>query len=100
MPGTPLFMAPELIMGGRPTFKADIYSTAATLYRMLTGRHPIEAKKLEEWLEAIQTQVPAPAASLLPEIPARISDALDKALKKAPEERYATIAEFSKALGL
>ncbi len=100
MPGTPLFMAPELIHGGRATFSTDVYSTAATLYRMLTGRHPIEAKKLDEWLLAIQTQVPPAANSIRADIPARISDALGKALLKDPEERIQSVPEFRKALGI
>jgi len=100
MPGTPLFMAPELIGGGRATFKADIYSLAATLYRTLSGRHPIEARKLDEWLQAIQTQTPPLLHTLLPEIPVRISEAVAKALAKNPDQRHASMTDFHKALGL
>ncbi len=100
MPGTPLFMAPELLAGGSTTFKADIYSAAATLYRMLTGRHPIEAKKLNEWLAAIQTEVQPPARTIRPEIPERVSDALDRALSKDPNERHGSMRDFRKDLGL
>ncbi|MEM8883582.1 MAG: FHA domain-containing serine/threonine-protein kinase [Planctomycetota bacterium] len=98
--GTPLFMAPELMMGERATTGADIYSMAATLYRMLTGRHPIEARRLDEWMAAIQSQPPPPARSLNPDIPTRISDVLDIALKKTPGERPGSVAEFLKQLGL
>ncbi len=100
MPGTPLFMAPELLNGGKATFAADIYSSAATLFRMLTGRHPIEARKLNEWLQAIQTQVPPTAQSLRPEIPDKVSAALDRALDKNPAKRPATITEFRRDLGM
>jgi serine/threonine-protein kinase len=100
MPGTPLFMAPELLQGGTATFRADIYSAAATIFRMLTGRHPIEAKKLNEWLQAIQTQVPPPANSIREEIPQQIADALAKALSKNPRDRQTTIAELTTDLGL
>jgi hypothetical protein len=100
MPGTPLFMAPELLQGGTATFRADIYSAAATIFRMLTGRHPIEAKKLNEWLQAIQTQVPPPANSIREDIPQQIADALAKALSKNPRDRQTTIAELIADLGL
>ncbi|UCE87475.1 MAG: protein kinase, partial [Deltaproteobacteria bacterium] len=100
MPGTPLFMAPELLQGGTATFRADIYSAAATIYRMLTGHHPIEAKKLNEWLQAIQTQVPPPANSIREDIPQQISDALAKALSKKPQDRQEAIAELAADLGL
>jgi len=98
MQGTPLFMAPELLTGARATFQADIYSCAATIYRALTGRHPIEAKKLDEWIVAVQDQVPPPAKSLRPEIPDHVSDALDKALQKDPAKRFEEIPAFRRAL--
>jgi len=100
MPGTPLFMAPELLNGERATFRADIYSAAATLFRTLTGRHPIEAKKLDEWFHAVQTQIPPRAESLRPEIPAEIGAALAKALDKDPARRQASVRELAGELGL
>ncbi len=100
MPGTPLFMAPELLGGGKATTKADIYSAAATFYRMFTGRHPIEARKLDEWFQAVQTQVPPPAREVKPEVPAAISAALEKALAKEPGERYDTVHQFAAELGV
>ena len=100
MQGTPLFMAPELIGGARATFKADIYSCAATIYRALTGRHPIEAKKLDEWLVAVQTQVPQPAKELRPEVPDQVSAALSIALEKDADKRFESISEFRRALGI
>jgi len=100
MPGTPLFMAPELLNGGKATFSADIYSSAATLFRVLTGRHPIEARKLNEWLQAIQTQVPPPAHTLRPEIPEKISAALARALEKDPDKRPESVTEFRRDLGI
>ena len=93
-------MAPELISepGTTATFKADIYSTAATIYRMLTGRHPIEAKKLDEWFQAIQTEVPPTAKEVQPGIPDTISKALDKALAKDPADRHDSITELARDL--
>jgi len=98
--GTPLFMAPELMLGERALAGADIYSMAATLYRMLTGRHPIEARRLDEWMGAIQSQAPPPAISLNADIPEHISNALDQALKKTPDERPESVAAFLKLLKL
>ncbi|MHC4223084.1 MAG: protein kinase domain-containing protein [Planctomycetota bacterium] len=100
MPGTPLFMAPELLGGSRATYRADIYSVGATLYRTLTGRHPIEARKLNEWLEAVKTQTPPSARTIRAEIPEQVSGALDKALEKDPDRRFASMTEFREALGL
>lgn len=100
MPGTPLFMAPELLTGDRASFASDIYSLAATLYRAVTGRHPIEARKLDEWLQAIQTVVPAPAGSVRPGISKRVESALAHALEKDPAKRPASMKDFRAELGL
>jgi hypothetical protein len=97
-PGTPLFMAPELLGGGQATFKADIYSTAATIYKMLTGRHPIEAKRLNDWLVAVQSQSPPLALEIQPGIPEKVSAALAKALDKDPDRRHPTMRDFRRDL--
>ena len=101
MPGTPLFMAPEVLQsGGRAGFSADIYSLAATIYRTLTGRHPIEAKRLDEWLQAIQTEIPPRARDIRPEITKRTDEALARALAKDPGDRPPSMVDFGKALGV
>jgi hypothetical protein len=98
--GTPLFMAPELMQGERATPGADIYSLAATLYRMLAGKHPLEAKRLDEWLAAIQGKAPESVIKFRPEIPQHVSDAIDHALLKTPEERPQSVTEFLTRLGI
>jgi serine/threonine-protein kinase len=40
--GTPLYMAPEVLRGGPPTAASDVYAATTVLYRMLTGRAPLE----------------------------------------------------------
>jgi serine/threonine-protein kinase len=93
--GTPLFMAPELLSEGvRATPGTDVYSMAATLYRMLTGRHPIEARKLHEWMVAAQSQEAPDAITVNPKIPVRISDALRAALRRDPAARPQSVREF------
>ncbi|MFQ5845063.1 MAG: protein kinase, partial [Planctomycetota bacterium] len=101
MPGTPLFMAPEVLQGSKKfTFRSDIYSLGATLFRALTGRHPIEARKLDEWMTALQTETPPRASSIRTGISPQLDDALQKALQKEPAKRHASMRTFRKALGL
>ena len=38
--GTPIYMAPELFSGGKPSVQTDIFSLGVTLYEVLTGEHP------------------------------------------------------------
>lgn len=39
--GTPLYMAPEVLMGKDYNFKVDIYSFSLIAYKVITGVEPI-----------------------------------------------------------
>lgn len=41
--GTPAYMAPEQLLGERPTEKFDIYSLGVIMFQMLTGQLPFQA---------------------------------------------------------
>lgn len=42
--GTPGYLAPELLEGGKPTPAADVYSVGVLMFEMLTGRRPTLAE--------------------------------------------------------
>ena len=44
--GTPLYMAPELFEGARPSAASDIYAIGVLLYRLVTAEFPIEAPSI------------------------------------------------------
>jgi serine/threonine-protein kinase ULK/ATG1 len=48
MCGTPLCMAPEVILGERYNYKADVWSLGALLFQMLTGLYPFVGRNLED----------------------------------------------------
>lgn len=44
--GTPYYMSPEIVLQQKPAAAADVYSLGATIFHLLTGQPPFEAKDL------------------------------------------------------
>lgn len=95
--GTPAFMAPEQARGEirKLDRRTDVYSLGATLYDLLTGKHPFEASDLYTLLFQIEMKDPRPLRSLDKTIPSDIAAIVMKCLEKEPQHRY----ESAKALG-
>lgn len=101
---TPLYAAPEQLFGQPVSTASDVYSLGLVLYVLLTGAHPLGSaqRSTAELIDSIATEE-APLASSVGTI-ARIprgtlqgdlDNILRKALKKEPEERYASAAAFA-----
>jgi serine/threonine protein kinase len=93
--GSPYYMSPEQINGAALTFHSDMYSLGVVLYELLAGRRPFQAENLDALLEKILKLDPLPPSEARPGLPKDIDPAVLRALKKIPEQRYATWAEFA-----
>jgi hypothetical protein len=88
---TPKYAAPEQLRGDPVTTATDVYSLGVLLYVILSGKHPT----------ADERQTPAEIIRALFEVePGRLGlGDLDhvvlKALRKAPADRYQTVAAFA-----
>jgi len=99
MVGTVGCMSPEQTAGGAEVdVRSDIYSLALVGYEMLTGVPPFAGRTGLETVRAHLLEVPPSVQKIRPEVPSAVSDAIDKALAKKPEDRFATAAEFRDAL--
>ena len=96
-PGTPAFMAPELISGRPATTSSDIYALGGLVYEMLTGSLPFPANDLKQLKKALLNDPLRPVSELQPSL-ARFDSVLARALAKSPSDRYATCAAFRAAL--
>jgi serine/threonine protein kinase/anti-anti-sigma regulatory factor len=98
--GTPGFMAPEQISPGIGEIgpRSDVYSLAATLYYLLTGRAPFEGKGVMKILTAVLRDDPAPLRSLNPRVPEAVATVCHLALSREPNDRPASAALFGQAL--
>ena len=97
--GTPTYMSPEQAMGERALDgRSDIYSTGILGYQMLTGRVPFEAGNAMALLLKHVTERPRPITELRPDAPRALRETIERAMTKAPEDRWPTATAFREAL--
>jgi serine/threonine-protein kinase len=97
--GTPTYMSPEQAVGERELDgRSDLYSVGVLGYQMLTGRVPFEAGNSMALLLKHVTERPRPIAELRPDVPRTLRETIERAMMKAPEDRWPTAAAFREAL--
>ena len=98
--GTPLFMAPEQWRGDAVSPATDQYALAVMTYLMLVGHYPFQIDEKNAVIYAHLMQEPTPPQDHNPAVPTHISQAVLKALAKAPQQRFATVSAFAAALNM
>jgi DNA-binding SARP family transcriptional activator len=99
--GTPSYMSPEQAIPGAPLDgRSDLYSLACMLYELLAGEPPFGGRTAQAILARHASDPVPPLATLCPEVPAAIEQAIRRALAKTPNDRFETMDAFANALGL
>ena len=88
MVGTPHYMSPEQVRGGKIDGRSDLFSLAVVLYEALTGRKPFQAETLAAVLNSIMNSSPPPVNEIDSAIPPELSRIVSKAMARNAEERY------------
>jgi serine/threonine protein kinase len=90
--GTPAYMAPEQAMPRHDLVdeRTDVYGLGAILYEILTGRPPFLARSTAEIIRKICHDAPTPPHRIKRGIDRRLEAICLQALRKQPDERYAT----------
>ena len=97
--GTPTYMSPEQAVGERALDgRSDIYSLGVVAYQMLTGRVPFSASNSMALLLKHVTERPRSIAELRPDTPPAMTEAIERALLKSPEDRWPTAGTLRDAL--
>jgi serine/threonine protein kinase len=93
------YVAPEVIDGRPASPSSDVYSLAATLITMITGKPPFAPKRVET-LSALVARLhrEAPPAVVKLGASPELEAVLHRALDKLPEARYESASVFAAAL--
>ena len=97
--GTPLYMSPEQCRGtSKVDARSDIYSFGLILYQMLAGELPFVSDGMGELFDMQMNRPPPPLERKHPGVIPALAEAIYKALKKDPAERFQTMSELQQAL--
>ncbi len=97
--GTPHYMSPEQALAeGEVDHRADLWSLAIVAVQCLTGKRPFEARGVAPLLLALVDQAPPALAALGPELPGELEGWWQRALQRAPEQRFQSATALVDAL--
>ncbi len=96
--GTMAYVAPEQLRGEPLDGRSDLFALGVILQEMLTGERPFQGETEAELLAAILTREPKLIRELRPEVEVKLGRLVRKAMRKFPQDRYASAAEMKAEL--
>lgn len=92
------YIAPEHTGDELLDFRADLFSTGAVLYQLLSNHLPFEGDTPEATIHKILHEPPATPSTFGITYPTEIESILDRAMAKGPEDRYQRAEDFASDL--
>jgi serine/threonine protein kinase len=96
--GSAPYMPPERLHGQPATACGDLYSLGVVLYEALAGRPPFEGDTPFAVAQAIDATNPVSIGRINAEIDRRFGFAVDRAMRRAPDARFASAASMAAAI--
>ena len=99
--GTPLYMAPEQVIGEKLDGRSDQFSWGAMGYELLSGGvHPVRTNNPRQLplAFAILQEMPRSLRKVAPHVTEDLSSVIMKALSKSPDDRFTAMEDIADAL--
>lgn len=97
--GTPAYSSPEQAACRATDGRSDQYSLAAILFELMAGRRLFSAATAKEMLDLHEHASPPQLGEFVDDCTVEMESALERALAKLPEDRFATCQDFVRCLG-
>jgi len=97
MAGTASYVSPEQVQGLAVDHRSDLFASGIVLYQLLTNELPFTGDK-STLLKRIVHEDPPPPSQINELLSPEFDRVISRALAKAPEARYQSAADFSRAL--
>jgi serine/threonine-protein kinase len=96
--GTPVYLAPEIFKGRPATPQSDVYSLGVLLYHMVSSSFPVQGESLRDIALAHERGTPRLLREERPDLPEAFLHAVERALARRPEDRFASAGQLEQAL--
>lgn len=91
------YQPPELLQGGTPDARCDVYSLGVVLYRMATRQRPFSARQEGDLCQAIANDPPRAPRAWVPELDPAVEAMILRCLEKEPKKRFSSGMELAEA---
>lgn len=95
--GSGPYLAPDVLVGEKPTEHGDMYALGATLYELMTGRPPFGGRTTSTVMATVLAS-PGTGGVEGEVDPDHVVNAVLRAIEKDPDDRWPTLATFAAAL--
>lgn len=96
--GTIEYSPPELLRGERATPLSDVYAVGALLWTLAVGRPAYDTVDGETPVASVMRVLGAPPSELPDTVPAELRAVIERAMARAPEDRFPSAAAVQDAL--
>lgn len=96
--GTPAYMSPEQARGKGVDHRSDLYSLGVMLYELVLGEPPFSGENVNELLFSVALDNAMPLELRLPSVSPALAAIVQKAMARAPSDRFQSAAEMRDAV--